>query len=100
MAISVATRPLGQLLLDAGLITQEALSEALARQRSTGELIGEALVAVGAVRRDDVLRAVANQHALPYLSREELPIPIPVLKNLSPKYMRQYRFCPVTIEGA
>ena len=100
MAISVATRPLGQLLLDAGLITHEALNDALARQRSTGELIGEALVAVGAVRRDDVLRAVANQHALPYLSREELPIPIPVLKNLSPKYMRQYRFCPVTIEGA
>jgi general secretion pathway protein E len=100
MAISVATRPLGQLLLDAGLITDEALRKALDRQRSTGELIGEALVALGAVGKDDVLRALARQHGLPYLSREELPIPIPVLKSLSPKYMRQYRFCPVTVEGS
>jgi general secretion pathway protein E len=99
MAISIATRLLGQILLEAGLTTPELLERALERTRATGERIGEALVALGAVGRDDVLRALARQHNLPYLNRDELPVPLPIIKNLSPKYLRQYRVCPVSIEG-
>jgi general secretion pathway protein E len=99
MAISIATRPLGQILVEAGLTTPDLLERALERMRTTGERIGEALVALGAVGRDDVLRALARQHNLPYLNRDELPVPLPIIKNLSPKYLRQYRVCPVSIEG-
>ncbi|HEU5320009.1 MAG TPA: type II secretion system ATPase GspE, partial [Methylomirabilota bacterium] len=49
---------------------------------------------------EDILRAVARQQNLPFLTRAELPAPLPVLKNLSPKYLRQYTVCPVSIEGA
>src|SRR3990172_354156 len=100
MAISVAKLPLGQLLLDAGTITPDILREALARQKTTRAPIGEVLVAMGAVSKDDVLRAVARQQGLPYLTRDELPSSVPVLKNLSAKYLRQYRVCPVAMEGA
>jgi general secretion pathway protein E len=99
MAISLATRLLGQILVDAGLTTPEVVERALERARTTGERIGEALVAAGAVGRDDVLRALARQHNLPYLNRDELPVPLPIIKNLSAKYLRQYRVCPVSIEG-
>ena len=100
MAISVAKLPLGQLLLDAGTITPDILREALARQKTTRAPIGEVLVAMGAVSKDDVLRAVARQQGLPYLTRDELPSSVPVLKNLSAKYLRQYRVCPVAMEGS
>ena len=100
MAIVVARTPLGQVLLDAGLITPETLQAALARQKSTRAPIGEILVAMGAVGKGDVLRALASQRGLPYLSREELPSSVPVLKNLSPKYLRHYRVCPVAVEGS
>ena len=100
MAISIAKLPLGQLLLDAGLITPDILREALARQKTTRAPIGEVLVAMGAVGKDDVLRAVARQQGLPYLTRDELPSSVPVLKNLSAKYLRQYRVCPVAMEGS
>jgi type II secretion system protein E len=99
MAISLATRALGQILVEAGLITPEVLERARERTRTSGERMGEALVALGAVGRDDVLRALARQHNLPYLSRDELPVPLPILKTLSAKYLRQYRICPVSIEG-
>jgi type II secretion system protein E len=100
MAIVVVRPPLGQLLLDAGLITPETLQAALARQKSTPAPIGEVLVAMGAVGKDDVLRALAQQQGLPYLSREELPSSVPLIKTLSPKYLRHYRVCPVAAEGS
>jgi len=96
----IATRPLGQILLDAGVTTHEAIREALARAENTHENLGEALVALGAVSKEELLRALATQQGLPFFSREELPSPLPILKNLSPKYLRQYRICPVAVEGA
>jgi type II secretion system protein E len=100
MAISTAGRPLGQLLLEGGLITPDILREALARQKSAPAPLGEILVAMGAVSREDVLRALAQQLGLPYLTRDELPSSVPVLKNLSAKYLRQYRVCPLGMEGS
>jgi general secretion pathway protein E len=99
MAIAAPSRPLGELLVEEGLATPEQISQALTRMQSTGERIGEALVALGAVSQDDVLRALARQQKLPYLSREELPSPLPILKSLSPKYLRQYAVCPVSVDG-
>ena len=90
---------LGRILLDGRLITDRDLQRALERQKTTGERIGEALVALGAVNREDVLRALAQQQGLAYLSREEFPSTLPVLQRVSPKYMRQYRFCPLAVEA-
>ena len=54
---------------------------------------------MGAASADDVLKAVAAQQELPYLSAEELPSNPPALKELSPKYLRQYVACPIAVEG-
>src|SRR5438067_3534741 len=99
MAIGAPPRLLGEILVAEGLTTAAAVDRALARQRTTGELIGECLVAIGALNEDDVARALAVQQDLPYVWREELPSTVPVLKNVSAKYLRQYRVCPISIEG-
>jgi general secretion pathway protein E len=99
MVTEATSRLLGELLVQEGLTTPEMVKQALARTQTTGEQLGEALIALGAVSRDDVLKALALQHNLPYLFRGELPSPLPVLKNVSPKYLRQYTVCPVSVEG-
>ena len=81
------------------MTTPDVVEKALARARTTGERVGEALVALGAVKDDDVLRAPAQQQNLAYLTRDELPSPLPIVKNLSPKYLRQYVVCPVSVEA-
>jgi general secretion pathway protein E len=91
--------PLGQILLENHLVTTLDIQKALDRQQTTGERIGEALVALGVVNREEVLRALARQQGIPYLPREEFPSTLPVLQRISPKYMRQYRFCPLTLES-
>src|SRR5919106_3203285 len=99
MALATATRLLGEILVDDGVTTPEMIARALERAHTTGERIGEALVALGAATLEDVLRAVARQRQLPFLGRDELPSPLPVVKNLSAKYLRQYVVCPVSVDG-
>jgi len=90
---------LGEILVQARVVTDELLQEALARAGQERQRLGEALVAMGAASADDVLKAVAAQQELPYLSAEELPSTPPALKELSPKYLRQYVACPIAVEG-
>jgi general secretion pathway protein E len=99
MGIATSTRLLCAILIDDGIVTPDAVQAALARAATTGERIGEALVAMGAASLEDVARALARQKALPFLSRDELPSPLPILKNVSPKYLRQYLVCPVSVDG-
>jgi general secretion pathway protein E len=99
MALTASSRLLGELLVAEGLATPDVIALALERGQTTGELLGEALVALGAVAAEDILKTVARQQNLPFLGRDELPAPLPVLKNLSPKYLKQYGVCPVSIDG-
>jgi general secretion pathway protein E len=101
MPVSCAPiRPLGQILLEAGVISAETLQEALSRSKTGHQRLGQVLLAMGTASQQDVLKALANQQGLPYLGPEELPSTLPLLKNLSPKYLRQYVVCPVAVEGS
>src|SRR5262249_56231644 len=84
MGITGLFRRLGEILVRERLTTPDVVEQALVRARATGERVGEALVSMGAVKDDDVLRALAQQQSLIYLTRDELPPPLPILKTLSP----------------
>jgi len=99
MAIATAKPLLGAIVLDEGVVTASAVDAALVRMATTGERIGEALIAMGAATAEDVSRAVARQNTLPFLGRDELPSPLPILKNVSPKYLRQYVVCPISVDA-
>jgi Type II secretion system (T2SS), protein E, N-terminal domain len=48
---------------------------------------------------DDALRTLSAHGRLAYLAAEDLPPTLPLIKHLSPKYLRQYVACPVAVEG-
>jgi len=91
-------RRLGQILVGARLITPEVLQEGLARAKSERRRLGDALTTMNAVSQDDVLRALATQQSLPFLAADDLPSTLPLIKNLSPKYLRQYAACPIKVD--
>jgi type II secretion system protein E len=93
-------QPLEQLLLAAHVITPEILEDARARAGKNHERLGDALVAMGAAAPEDVLRALAAQQGLPFLPADELPSSPPIIQSLSPKYLRQYKVCPVAVDGS
>jgi general secretion pathway protein E len=99
MGIATPKPLLGEIVLDEGVVTANAVDAALVRIEATGERIGEALIAMGAASAEDVSRALARQKGLPFLTRDELPSPLPIIKNVSAKYLRQYVVCPISVDG-
>jgi general secretion pathway protein E len=89
----------GEWLTAAGLVSEADLTRAEERRRATGERLADAIVRLGHLSADEVAQALARRFALPYVSQDEFPTSPPFLRNLSPQYMRQYRFCPLTVEN-
>jgi general secretion pathway protein E len=84
----------------ADIIAPETLEDALVRAGEERRRLGEVLTSEGTVTATDLLRAIATQQGLPFLSAEDLPsIPL-ALKDLSPKYLRQHMACPISLEGS
>jgi hypothetical protein len=60
---SESWRPLGEIFVTRGFISEEELDEALKRQRQTGERLGEALVGLGVISKFELAGALAEQMA-------------------------------------
>ncbi|HEY7654121.1 MAG TPA: type II secretion system ATPase GspE [Methylomirabilota bacterium] len=90
---------LGEILVRARVITATLLEDGLARARQERRRLGDTLVAMGAATATDVLQALAVQLGIGFLSAEELPSTPPLIKELSPKYLRQYVACPIAVDG-
>ncbi|MGH7322213.1 MAG: GspE/PulE family protein, partial [Candidatus Rokuibacteriota bacterium] len=91
--------PFGAWLTGTGLLSEADLARAEARRLATGERLADAVVRLGCLSPEEVAQALARRFELPYMSREEFPTSPPFLRNLSPQYMRQNRFCPLALEN-
>lgn len=94
----MAARPkiLGQLLVDAGCVTPEALEEALGPGRRPTERIGETLVRTGRVSPEDVARALALQLGLPYAA-PPLRVEPEALQAVRPELARAHVVLPLAV---
>ena len=66
-------RRIGELLLEAGAVTAADIDQALAYQRETPVLFGQALLRLGAVAEERLLSALSAQLGLPVLPPSALP---------------------------
>jgi general secretion pathway protein E len=55
-------------------------------------------VRLGLSSPEEMARALARRLELPFFDRDEFPASPPFLQRLAPQYMRQYRFCPLSVE--
>src|SRR3954469_10109612 len=90
---------LGESLVEAGLITQAQLDEALKRRLTTGERIGEALVGLGFISERDLLRTLAADADIPFLEPRELAVDPSVIVSVSPVVARSHFVVPLRYEG-
>jgi type IV pilus assembly protein PilB len=92
-------KPIGQILLDQGLITQEQLEEALAIQASTAERLGRILVDKGYVKDKDVLRAYAEQIGVPFVELDRSQIDEQVSKSIPQSMISRHNAIPIKRNG-
>ena len=61
---AISWRPLGQLFVEKGLLTEERLEHALAVQAATGGRLGEKLVELGYVSSSSLAQLLAEQYGV------------------------------------
>ncbi|UCH34230.1 MAG: Flp pilus assembly complex ATPase component TadA [Armatimonadota bacterium] len=92
-------KPIGQILLDRGLITQEQLDEALTIQTSTTEKLGRILVDRGYVKEKDVLGAYAEQIGVPFVELDRTQIDEQAAKSIPQSMIQRHSAIPIRREG-
>ena len=72
LRVRYSWRPLGALLVEKGLLTEQELDAALAEQRRTGRLVGQILVERGSLSAFALARALSEQHGVLLQTEAEL----------------------------
>ena len=91
----INNKPLGELLLDRGIINQSQLDQGLDLQREKGGLIGEILVELGFVKEDDIAQALTAQYGFPYLPLGNYDVDMDITSIIPGRVARQYLLVPI-----
>ncbi len=91
-------RRLGEILLDAGLLTEPQLLSALAEQRRFGGKLGHTLVQLGFVNEGAMAHALSHQLDLPTVDLDELEPSVPVESLLRVDLAEGYGVFPVSYD--
>ncbi len=98
MATARNKKRLGDLLIDANVITQEQLSEALGKQKNIGGKLGQVLVQLGMTDEEEVMQAIHTQLNLPIARIREAKIPDEVVKLIPENVVRKYNVFPYEVD--
>jgi type IV pilus assembly protein PilB len=90
---------LGESLIEAGLIDPAQLEEALARTSTTGERVGEALVALGFITERDLVRTLAKDADITFLEPNDLRVDPAVLALVTADAARANNLIPIRADG-
>ncbi len=85
---------LGDMLVEQGIITLEALDMALAIQRGRGVRLGEALIQLGAINKHTLIHCIAHQAGVPFIEPTLSMIDPNLLRGVSPSYLTKHQFVP------
>jgi type IV pilus assembly protein PilB len=92
-------KPLGEILLDQGIVSQEQLDQALEEQRKSGRLLGRVLVELGFVKEERILEALGIQIGMKVTNLADMDIPEEVIKQVPPSLAQVYNVIPVKFEN-
>ena len=90
---------LGTALINAGLITQAQLDEGLALQVVRGERIGQALITLGYLSEENLMRTLCAEADIPYLSIDQLQTDPSMTAVIDEEWARRHILLPLSEEG-
>ncbi|MGE5177603.1 MAG: ATPase, T2SS/T4P/T4SS family [Bacteroidota bacterium] len=99
MSESNRRKKVGEYLLEAGLVTEDQLKEALRRQRQSKEPLGQILARAGFVDEGDVCRVLHQQLGLPIIDLATLAIDENVIALVKEELAKRYIAIPIAREN-
>jgi type IV pilus assembly protein PilB len=90
---------LGEMLLEAKLLTSEQLESAIAEQKKSGHMLGAVLLRLGVLHEDELMALLQRQLGLPLVDLESTPCDEQALAKVKEEMARKYLALPLEIEG-
>lgn len=90
---------IGEMLLALGLITRQQLDDALTTQRASRLPIGKQLVASGAVSEIRLTQVLSNQLSIPWVSLERVEFPAELLARIPGDLAEQCSLMPIYVRN-
>jgi type IV pilus assembly protein PilB len=91
---------IGDLLLKAGLISEQQLNEALQLQKTSGGKLGYNLVKLGYVKDEDITSLLSEQYGVPAIHLEHFEIDESILRHIPAEVAQKYLIMPIERTGA
>lgn len=96
MAVSGKRMRLGEILINAGVLTEEQLQIGLAKQQQTRDPIGQILVNLGYVTEEQIKHALEVQYGVKAFTLKSR-IPAEVMRLIPEAMMRRHKILPVAL---
>src|SRR5437016_4515691 len=96
--LATETKPLGQLLRERGLVSEEDLKNALTLQQERRDKLGRILIDLGYIAERDVLAVVSDQLKIQLFTGEYPAVPIEA-DRLPFRFLRAFNVIPVHLEN-
>lgn len=90
---------LGELLIEAGVITAEQRDKAMQEQKRLGKRLGETLVSLGIITEEVMAKALSAQMGLPFKELRSMSVAPGVLDLVPESLARKHRALPLEINN-
>ena len=98
-AVSKTKKKIGEILIEAGYLTDDHLVEALAEAKKQAVPIGSILVKMGFVTLEQLKKALSDQQGYSSVTAAQLNIDIAVTKMLPEDFIRENQLIPLATDG-
>jgi type IV pilus assembly protein PilB len=95
----LSKKRLGDLLIDAGKLSEEQLELVLKKQRSSGKRLGELLIEDKIITEEDILDVLELQLGIPRVFIDEINVDMDAVKSIPESLASRYNLIPVAFEN-
>jgi len=90
---------IGEILVEAGLITESDLKAALEKQRQSERFICSILAESGAAKEENILAYLSSKLGIPYIKIKERQIPQYLFNKMPMRFAVHYKTIPLELKG-
>ncbi|MBM7557958.1 type II secretion system ATPase GspE [Halanaerobacter jeridensis] len=94
----IKKKRLGDILVEAGFITEDQLNQALKKQRTTDSRLGEVLKNMGLINEEDVVEALEFQLGIPQVDLSDIIVDPKIAKEISQSMAEKHKAIPIEKE--
>ena len=88
---------LGEILFKAGLVEKQALINAIKTAKTSNKRLGQVLIDLGLINEDTLAKAIAKQFGLKYVDIERVPIPPDATKIIPEDLIKRHNILPLSV---